>query len=74
MVNCASQKGVDELWENLTAGGGLEVQCGWLKDKPRAFLEMLDDPDPGKSKRFMQAMFWMKKLDIAQLEAAYRGR
>jgi len=58
------------------------VQCGWLKDKfglswqivPTATLEMIQDRDPPKSKRVMEAMFQMKKLDIAQLERAYRGQ
>ena len=58
------------------------MQCGWLKDKfglswqivPTATLEMIQDRDPAKSKRVIEAMFQMKKLDIAQLERAYRGQ
>jgi predicted 3-demethylubiquinone-9 3-methyltransferase (glyoxalase superfamily) len=79
VVHCDSQQEVDEMWEKLTAGGQ-EIQCGWLKDKyglswqivPTAFLEMLKDSDPERNKRLMQAMYQMKKLDIAALEAAYR--
>ena len=77
-VNCSTQAEVDELWEKLSAGGQ-ESQCGWLKDKfglswqiiPSALGEMLSDPDPQKSKRVMQAMLQMGKIDIAKLQAAY---
>jgi predicted 3-demethylubiquinone-9 3-methyltransferase (glyoxalase superfamily) len=77
-VNCESQQEIDELWEKLTAGGE-EVRCGWLKDKfglswqiiPTALGEMLQDKDPEKSKRVMQAMMQMNKLDIATLKRAY---
>ena len=77
-VNCESQQEIDELWEKLTAGGE-EVRCGWLKDKfglswqiiPTALGEMLQDKDPEKSKRVMQAMMQMNKLDIAALKRAY---
>ncbi len=80
VVNCETQKEVDEYWSKLTAGGG-ESQCGWLKDKyglswqivPTALTRMLQDKDPEKSKRVMQAMLQMKKIDIARLEQAYRG-
>ncbi len=77
-VNCNTQAEVDELWEKLSAGGQ-ESQCGWLKDKfglswqiiPSALGEMLSDTDPMKSKRVMQAMLTMGKIDIAKLQAAY---
>ena len=80
MVNCENQQEIDELWEKLT-GGGQEIQCGWLKDKyglcwqivPTRFFEMMGDPDAARTDRVMQAMFRMKKFDIAALEAAYRG-
>ncbi len=80
LVNCETQKEVDDYWSKLTAGGQ-ESQCGWLKDKfglswqvvPRALTRMLQDKDPQKSKRVMQAMLQMKKIDIARLEQAYRG-
>jgi predicted 3-demethylubiquinone-9 3-methyltransferase (glyoxalase superfamily) len=78
-VSCETQKEVDELWSKLTAGGE-ESKCGWLKDKfglswqivPSVLPEMIQDKDPERSKRVMQAMMQMKKLDIAQLERAYR--
>jgi predicted 3-demethylubiquinone-9 3-methyltransferase (glyoxalase superfamily) len=80
LVSCDSQKEVDELWAELVAGGE-ESQCGWLKDKyglswqvvPRALSEMLTDRDPAKSKRVMEAMLQMKKIDLGRLERAYRG-
>lgn len=82
LVDCDSQKEVDELWSKLTAGGGAESQCGWLKDKfglswqiiPSALFKLLQDPDPEKSKRVMEAMMQMKKIDIARLEQAYNEK
>jgi predicted 3-demethylubiquinone-9 3-methyltransferase (glyoxalase superfamily) len=82
MVNCQSQEEVDVLWDKLTAGGGQPVDCGWLKDKfglfwqitPTVLLEMIADKDPAKSKRVMEAMMQMKKLDIATLKRAYEGK
>jgi predicted 3-demethylubiquinone-9 3-methyltransferase (glyoxalase superfamily) len=78
VVNCDTQKEVDELWRRLSAGGQ-EVQCGWLKDRfglswqivPTVLAEMLVDPDPQRSKRVMEAMLQMKKIDVARLEEAY---
>jgi predicted 3-demethylubiquinone-9 3-methyltransferase (glyoxalase superfamily) len=77
LVNCDTQKEVDELWNKLSAGGE-EGQCGWLKDKfglswqiiPTVLVELLQDRDPEKSKRAMQAMLQMKKIDIAGLKRA----
>jgi predicted 3-demethylubiquinone-9 3-methyltransferase (glyoxalase superfamily) len=79
-VDCKTQEEVDELWEKLTAGGQ-PSRCGWLKDKfglswqiiPSALMEMLQDKDPQKSKRVMQAMLQMSKIDIAGLKRAYEG-
>jgi predicted 3-demethylubiquinone-9 3-methyltransferase (glyoxalase superfamily) len=81
VVKCESQAEIDALWSKLTAGGGKEVECGWLKDKfglswqivPSAFFEMVKDPDRNRADRAMAAMMKMKKLDLARLEAAYRG-
>jgi len=81
VVNCKTQKEVDELWEKLSDGGE-EGQCGWLKDKyglswqivPTVLLEMLNDEDAEKSKRVMQALLQMRKLDIKRLQQAYAGR
>jgi predicted 3-demethylubiquinone-9 3-methyltransferase (glyoxalase superfamily) len=79
-VNCETQEEVDELWEKLSAGGKKD-RCGWLKDKfglswqiiPRALGEMLGDKDPEKSKRVMQAMLQMDKIDTKTLKQAYDG-
>jgi predicted 3-demethylubiquinone-9 3-methyltransferase (glyoxalase superfamily) len=80
-VDCQSQEEVDDLWKKLTAGGQ-EVQCGWLKDKyglswqivPSILVELMTDKDPARSKRVMQAMMQMVKLDIAKLKQAYDGK
>lgn len=81
LVNCETQAEVDDFWEKLTADGGEEGPCGWLKDKyglswqivPTALGRMMSDPDPAKSLRVTQAMLQMKKLDINALQAAYDG-
>lgn len=82
LVDCKTQAEVDALWEKLTADGGEESKCGWLKDKyglswqiiPVALREMLADPDPEKAGRVMQAMLKMNKIDIAGLQKAYNGQ
>jgi len=79
-VNCETQEEVDDFWEKLSAGGEKQ-RCGWLKDKfglswqivPSALSEMLQDKDPEKSSRVMQAMLQMQKLDIKGLRQAYEG-
>jgi len=81
IVNCDNQEEVDYYWSKLTADGGKEVQCGWLKDKyglswqitPTSLHKMISDKDHEKSGRTMQAMMKMVKLDIAALEKAYNG-
>jgi len=77
-VNCESQAEVDELWEKLSAGGKTS-QCGWLDDKfgvswqiiPTTLMKLMQDKDPNKANRVMQAMLQMTKIDIAGLKAAY---
>ncbi len=81
-VNCKTQAEVDELWAKLTADGGEEGQCGWLKDKyglswqivPTALGELMGDPDPAKAQRVVQAMLKMSKIDIAGLKEAYEAQ
>ncbi len=81
VIDCEDQAEVDYYWDALTADGGEESMCGWLKDKfglswqvtPRQMTELLGDPDPGRAGRAMQAMLQMRKLDIATLEAAANG-
>jgi len=81
-VSCATQADVDYYWHTLSAGGDERAQqCGWLKDKygvswqvvPTALIDMLNDPDHGKSQRVMTAVLQMKKLDIEALRRAYAG-
>jgi predicted 3-demethylubiquinone-9 3-methyltransferase (glyoxalase superfamily) len=79
-VDCESQEEVDELWEKLSEGGE-KSQCGWLKDKyglswqivPSILGELLQDKDAAKSKRVMEAMLKMSKIDIKTLKQAYAG-
>lgn len=80
-IECKSQEEVDEYWKKLTADGGEEGPCGWLKDKyglswqvnPTILGQMLSDPDRAKADRAMQAMLKMKKIDIATLKRAFEG-
>ena len=79
-VKCENQEEVDNYWNKLVDGGEAQ-QCGWLKDKfglswqiiPQALGELLGDKDPAKSKRVMDSMLQMKKIDIARLKAAHAG-
>lgn len=73
-----TQQEVDDLWSKLTAGGGQESMCGWLKDQyglswqvvPAALPKLLSDPDPARAGAAMQAMLKMKKIKVADLENA----
>jgi predicted 3-demethylubiquinone-9 3-methyltransferase (glyoxalase superfamily) len=77
-VKCETQQDVDDYWEKLSAGGTKE-RCGWLKDKygvswqiiPNALGKFLQEKDPTKSKRVMNAMMQMDKIDIQGLQRAY---
>ena len=81
MVSVETQDEVDRYWNALTADGGQESQCGWLKDRygiswqiiPTALGRLIGDPDPARAGRAMQAMFAMRKIVIADLEAAAAG-
>jgi len=80
VLNCETQAEVDHLWDNLVAGGKPN-QCGWLDDKygltwqivPTILPKLLQDKDPAKATRVMQAMMKMVKLDIAELTRAYEA-
>ena len=80
-VECKTQAEVDELWQKLTADGGEESMCGWLKDKyglswqiiPTALGEILGHPDREKANRAVQAMLQMQKIVIADLQKAFDG-
>ncbi|TMA13566.1 MAG: VOC family protein, partial [Deltaproteobacteria bacterium] len=80
VANCETQQEVDDLWERLSAGGQ-RSRCGWLKDKfglswqvvPTVLGQLLQDKDPAKSRRVMEAMLQMDKLDIRKLKQAHAG-
>jgi len=81
-ILCDSQQEIDHFWDKLSAGGDPAAQnCGWLKDKfglswqvlPKSIVEMMVNPDTEKTGRVMAALFGMKKLDKAALEAAFAG-
>ena len=80
-IHCETQEEVDHYWDKLSEGGRT-VQCGWLQDKfglswqviPTILFKLLNDKDPAKSKRVMQAMLKMIKLDIQGLKDAYEGK
>ena len=78
VVNCDDQKEIDEYWSKLTADGGQESMCGWLKDKfgfswqivPTELGKLMSAKDPQTASRVMGALLKMRKLDIAKLKAA----
>ncbi|WP_433142199.1 VOC family protein [Actinomadura nitritigenes] len=81
-VTCDSQEEIDELWSTLTADGGEEGPCGWLKDRfglswqidSRALHEMIVSPDQEGAARATKAMLAMKKLDVQALQDAFDGK
>jgi predicted 3-demethylubiquinone-9 3-methyltransferase (glyoxalase superfamily) len=80
-IECEDQAEVDRYWTALSANGGEESVCGWLKDRyglswqvvPRRMTELFASQDWRGAERAMQAMLQMKKIDIAELERAYAG-
>jgi predicted 3-demethylubiquinone-9 3-methyltransferase (glyoxalase superfamily) len=80
-VNCETQEEIDYYWERLTADGGEEGPCGWLTDKyglswqvtPAGMDRLFADPDQERADRAMKAMLGMKKIEIAELQAAADG-
>jgi predicted 3-demethylubiquinone-9 3-methyltransferase (glyoxalase superfamily) len=79
-VGCDTQEEIDRLWAALAEGGGIQ-QCGWLKDRfglswqinYSRYLDLVADKDTARSRRVIEALFGMKKVDIAALERAYAG-
>jgi predicted 3-demethylubiquinone-9 3-methyltransferase (glyoxalase superfamily) len=79
VVSCSSQKEIDDYSSRLTAGGGEQRECGWVRDRfgmswqivPDVLPKMLEDKDAERRRRVMEAVFQMKKLDIERLEQAY---
>ncbi|HEY2980872.1 MAG TPA: VOC family protein [Anaerolineales bacterium] len=82
LVDCKDQAEVDALWNKLTADGGEESMCGWLKDKfglswqiiPKQLGQWMGDPDPAKAQRVVQAMLKMNKIIVADLKKAYDAK
>ena len=80
VVNCRTQEEIDYYWEKLTAGGGEEVQCGWLTDKYGLSWQVVPDRirewpnDRAGFERVMKAIMPMKKVDLATLERAFNGK
>lgn len=81
VYECEDQAEVDRLWAALGADGGEPGPCGWIKDRfglswqvvPTRLNELLDDPDPDRARRTMEAMLTMGRLDVAELERAAAG-
>ena len=81
VIDCEDQGEVDRLWDALIAGGGSPSQCGWLKDRyglswqviPRQLGEILGSPDAEGSRRAMEAMLKMTKIDVVELRRAFAG-
>lgn len=81
LIETDSQEETDYYWNALTADGGEERPCGWLTDKfgvywqvtPRLLLDMIGDRDRDAAGRALNAMYKMKKIDIAELDRAFRG-
>jgi predicted 3-demethylubiquinone-9 3-methyltransferase (glyoxalase superfamily) len=80
-IYCDTQADIDHYWSKLTADGGQEAPCGWLKDKfglswqvvPAVLPRMMADSDTEKSARVMNAFMKMKKLDLDKITRAYQG-
>ena len=81
VIECEDQTEVDRLWDALTTNGGEPGPCGWLKDRfglswqivPRQLNELVEDPDPERARRAMEAMLAMGKIDVAGLQRAADG-
>ena len=78
VIECEDQAEVDQLWDALAADGGEPGPCGWIRDRfglswqvvPRRLGELLDDPGEGRSRRVMEAMLEMGKIEVTELERA----
>jgi predicted 3-demethylubiquinone-9 3-methyltransferase (glyoxalase superfamily) len=78
VIECEDQAEVDRLWDALAADGGQPGPCGWIKDRfglswqivPVRLNELVDDPDPNRARRAMEAMLAMGKIEVAELERA----
>ena len=81
VIECDTQRELDKLWETLIADGGSELACGWLRDKfgfcwqvwPSQLSQWMATDDANALNRMFQAVWQMKKLDVAILEKAFNG-
>lgn len=81
-IDCADQAEVDHYWGRFVEDGGEEGHCGWLKDKfglswqiiPVELADLIGDPDPERAERATQAVYTMKKIDIAAVRKAHAGK
>ena len=81
-IPCVDQADIDKYWKILTADGGQESQCGWLKDKfgiswqvtSPDMMNYLGGSDPEGSQRATKAMLGMKKIDLEAMKSAYLGK
>jgi len=81
LISCETQQEIDDLWTKLTADGGSPGRCGWLKDKfglswqvvPGVMPKLLGGTDGARTKRVVEAMMQMDKLDLGRLQRAYDG-
>src|SRR5438552_3844737 len=81
VINCDTQEEIDYYWEKLTAGGGKELECGWVADKYGFFWQVTPAKffaewvkDPAGLQRVTHEVWQMKKLDLAKLEKAFAGK
>lgn len=80
-VFCETQEEIDHYWSRLTADGGEEGPCGWLKDRfglswqvsPLILEQWMADPDPVRVQRVLEVMYRMRKMEIEPLRRAYYG-
>lgn len=78
VIECDDQAETDRLWDALTADGGEPGPCGWLKDRfglswqvvPREAVELMEDPDPERARRSMEALLKMGKIEVEELRRA----
>jgi predicted 3-demethylubiquinone-9 3-methyltransferase (glyoxalase superfamily) len=78
VIECEDQVEVDRLWEVLTANGGEPGRCGWLKDRfglswqivPQEAIALIEDPDPARARRAMEALLRMGKIEVEELRRA----
>jgi predicted 3-demethylubiquinone-9 3-methyltransferase (glyoxalase superfamily) len=78
VIECEDQPEVDRLWDALTGSGGEPGPCGWVKDRyglswqvvPRELIRLVEDPDPERARRAMEAMLKMGKIEVDELRRA----